>query len=192
MAVPQQNRKVPKDAVVTSFALSSRASSARPLDARPVVRAAIALSAGVLSALLLYGLLRWVTGAAPSTPWVRDTALAIHLWTVIPAIPLGGYVMLARKGTVRHRLLGRLWMALMLVTAGSTVFIRNLNNGQFSWIHLLTLLTMIALPLAILSARQHRIADHRRHMLVFYSGSMLIAGFFTLLPGRTMWLWAFG
>lgn len=178
---------------MTSLALSpSPTQLAAPLDARPWVRATIALSAGMLSAILLYGLLRWVTGAAPSTPWVRGTALAIHLWTVIPAIPLGGYVMLARKGTPQHRLLGRLWMALMLVTAFSTLFIRNLNDGQFSWIHLLTFLTLTALPRAIFAARQGRIAAHRRHMLVFYSGSMLIAGFFTLLPGRTMWQWAFG
>jgi uncharacterized membrane protein len=172
---------------MTSLALSSH-----PLDARPLVRAAIALSGGLLSAILLYGLLRWLTGAAPATPWVRDTALAIHLWTVVPAIPLGAWVMLARKGTRAHRLLGRLWVGLMLVTATATIFIRNLNHGDFSWIHVLTLITLLALPRAILAARQGHIAAHRRQMLVFYSGSMLIAGYFTLLPGRTMWQWAFG
>jgi len=164
----------------------------RPLDERPIIRFAVALFATLLSVTVAYGTLRWLSGAAPATPWVRNTALALHLVTVIPAIPLGGYVLLARKGDARHRLLGRIWLGLMLVTALSTIFIRNLNNGQFSLVHLLTVLTLISVPRSLLAARRGDIAAHRRHLLTFYIGAMLIAGFFTFLPGRTMWQWVFG
>lgn len=164
----------------------------QPFDLPPAVRMAIAIISGGLFALTLYAALRWLLGISPPTPWVRDIALSVHLVTVIPAIPLGGYLFVTRKGGPRHRTLGKVWLALMLITAISTIFIRNLNHGGFSWIHLLTLLTLVAVPQALLSARRGDIAAHRKHMLTFYLGSLIIAGGFTFLPGRTMWQWAFG
>ena len=164
----------------------------QPFDLPPAVRLAIALASGGLFALTSYAALRWLLGFSPPTPWVRDVALSVHLVTVIPAIPLGGYLFATRKGGPRHRLLGKIWLALMLTTATSTIFIRNLDHGGFSWIHLLTLLTLVAVPQALLSARRGDIAAHRKHMLTFYLGSLIIAGGFTFLPGRTMWQWAFG
>lgn len=164
----------------------------QPFDLPPALRMVIALAAGGLFALTMYGALRWLLGFSPPTPWVRDLALSVHLVTVIPAIPLGGYLFVTRKGGARHRLLGKIWLALMLTTAVATIFIRNLNHGEFSWIHVLTLLTLVAVPRALLSARRGDIAAHRKHMLTFYLGSLIIAGGFTFLPGRTMWQWAFG
>lgn len=168
------------------------AKRAQPFDLPPALRMAIAVASGGLFALTSYAALRWLLGIAPPTPWVRDFALTLHLVTAIPAIPLGGYLFATRKGGPRHRMLGKVWLALMLTTAVSTLFIRNLNQGGFSWLHLLTLLTLVAVPQALLSARRGDIAAHRRHMLTFYLGSMIIAGGFTFLPGRTMWQWAFG
>lgn len=164
----------------------------QPFDLPPAVRKAIALASGGLFALTIYAWIRWMLGIAPPTPWVRDFALTVHLVTVIPAIPLGGYLFATRKGGPRHRLLGKVWLALMLTTAVSTIFIRNLNDGGFSWIHLLTLLAIVSVPQALLSARRGDISAHRKHMLTFYLGSLIIAGGFTFLPGRTMWQWAFG
>ncbi len=88
-------------------------------------------------------------------------------------------------------MLGKIWLALMFTTAIATVFIRNINDGQFSWIHLFTLLTFISVPRAILTARQGKIAAHKRHLRNFFLGSLIIAGSFTFIPGRTMWQWAF-
>lgn len=166
--------------------------AAPPLDHRPAVRTAIGVAATVIFALTAYGALRWLAGAAPPTPWVRETALAVHLMTIIPAIPLGAYVLLVKKGGPRHKLLGYIWLSLMLVTACATVFIRHINPGSFSFVHLLTLLTFIAVPQSVLAARRRDFTAHRRHMLNFYVGALLIAGVFTFLPGRTMWQWAFG
>ena len=165
---------------------------AQDFDLPPAVRTIIGAAAMVLFALCLYAFGRWTLGYAPATPWVRDVALATHLVTVIPAVPLGAYVILTRKGGTRHKLLGKIWLSLMFVTAFSTIFIRNVNDGQFSWIHVFTLLTFIAVPQAILAARQGRIDAHKKHVRNFFIGALVIAGLTAFAPGRTMWQWAFG
>ena len=176
---------------MTATAISARL-PAQDFDLPTWLRIAAASGAMVLLALCTYGFLRWMLGFAPATPWVRDVALATHLITVIPAIPLGTYVILSRKGGARHKLLGKIWLTLMFITAIATVFIRNVNDGQFSWIHAFTLLTFIAIPQAIISARQGQIEAHKRHLRNFFIGALVIAGLTAFAPGRTMWQWAFG
>ncbi len=156
------------------------------------VRIACGGASALLLALCAYAFGRWMLGYAPPTPWVRDLALTIHLLTVIPAIPLGAYVILSRKGGQRHKMLGKIWLSLMFVTAVATIFIRNANNGQFSWIHLFTLLTLVAVPQAIITARQGKIEAHKKHLRNFFIGALIIAGLTAFAPGRTMWQWAFG
>ena len=176
---------------MTATAISPRR-PAQEFDLPKWMRIAAASAATLLLALCTYGFLRWMLGFAPATPWVRDVALATHLITVIPAIPLGTYVILSRKGGVRHKLLGKIWLSLMFVTAIATIFIRNVNDGQFSWIHAFTLLTFIAIPQAIVSARKGRIEAHKNHLRNFFIGALVIAGLTAFAPGRTMWQWAFG
>ena len=165
---------------------------AQEFDLPKWLRIAAASGATLLLALCTYAFIRWMLGFAPATPWVRDVALATHLLTVIPAIPLGTYVLLSRKGGARHKLLGKIWLSLMFVTAMSTIFIRNVNDGQFSWIHAFTLLTFIAIPQAIITARQGMIEAHKKHIRNFFLGALVIAGLTAFAPGRTMWQWAFG
>jgi uncharacterized membrane protein len=166
--------------------------SEQSFDLAPGARIAIASAAAMLFALTVYALLRWLLGFSPPTPGVRNVAVATHLATVIPAIPLGAYVILSRKGGSRHKSLGTIWLSLMFVTAIATLFIRNFNDGRFSWIHLFTLITFIAIPQAIVSARRHKIAMHKIHLRNFFIGALIIAGVTAFAPGRTMWQWAFG
>ncbi len=156
------------------------------------VRIASVGASTLLLALCIYASGRWMLGFAPATPWVRDVALTIHLITVIPAIPLGAYVIMSRKGGRRHKLLGKIWLSMMFVTATATIFIRNVNDGQFSWIHLFTLLTFVAIPQAIFSARQGNIEAHKKHLRNFFVGALVVAGLTAFAPGRTMWQWAVG
>ncbi len=165
--------------------------SAQAFDLPRWERIACASAATLLFALCTYAVIRWLLGFAPATPWVRDVALATHLITVIPAIPLGTFVILSRKGGARHKLLGKIWLALMFTTAIATIFIRNVNDGQFSWIHLFTLLTFVAVPQAIITARQGKIEAHKKHLRNFFIGALVIAGLTAFAPGRTMWQWAF-
>jgi uncharacterized membrane protein len=64
--------------------------------------------------------------------------------------------------------------------------------GPFSPIHLLSLFTLAMLPLAVLHARNHRVERHRKAMTSIFVGALVIAGAFTLLPGRVMHAVVFG
>ena len=47
-------------------------------------------------------------------------------------------------------------------------------------------------PLAVWRAHKHRVTDHRRIMIMTFTGALVIAGMFTLLPGRIMHTVVFG
>lgn len=111
-------------------------------------------------------------------------AIWIHLVAATAALVLGGAVFLARKGTFLHRMAGRTWAALMLVTAVSTWWIR--ASGSFSWIHILSVITLVALAGAIWFAITGNIRRHRNVVIGLYAGGLVIAGLFTLLPQRLL------
>lgn len=111
-------------------------------------------------------------------------AIIIHTIAAFAAVLLGAWVFFRRKGTTNHRIGGRIWAGLMLVVVFSSFFIT--SNGRFSWIHLLSIYTFFALAYAIWLAREKQVIRHRRNMISLYLGSLVIAGAFTLLPGRLL------
>jgi uncharacterized membrane protein len=81
----------------------------------------------------------------------------------------------------------------MLTVAISSLFIHEIRLwGPWSPIHLLSILVLVTLPLAVLHARRHDVGQHRRAMLMLFTGALVIAGVFTFLPGRIMHSAAFG
>jgi uncharacterized membrane protein len=114
-------------------------------------------------------------------------AVQIHVTAVTPAALLGAYILLRPKGTPLHRLLGRIWMALMVVTAISSFFIHELDLSYgFSPIHLLSIATLFGSWNAIAAARRGDIRLHKRIVAGLYCGGIVLAGLFTFLPGRIM------
>ena len=111
-----------------------------------------------------------------------------HTAAAFAALALGAAVFLRRKGSTTHRLLGRGWVALMLVTALSSFCIR--STGGFSWIHGLSVVAVAALAGAVYFAVRGNIKRHRIVMKALY-GSLVVAGLFTLVPhrllGRMLW-----
>ncbi|WP_246510408.1 DUF2306 domain-containing protein [Bradyrhizobium glycinis] len=123
--------------------------------------------------------------AAPSIP--------LHAFAAMAAIVLGLVQFAAPKGTLPHRTIGWLWVVLMVVVAASSFWIHEIRLvGPFSPIHLLSIFTLVVLPLAVWRARTHRIADHRRMMIFIFAGALVVAGLFTLVPGRIMHRVIFG
>jgi uncharacterized membrane protein len=120
----------------------------------------------------------------------------LHLGTLAPAFAIGTYLLLNRKGTAAHKLLGKLYMGLMLFTAIITLFMgaqvgpRFLNH--FGYLHLLSLFVLYTVPTAYRAIRTGNIGVHRRKMIGLYVGALLVAGSFTLAPGRLMHTWLFG
>ena len=119
-----------------------------------------------------------------------ESSLAIQLHTVsaVMAFVIGGLVLFRRKGDRLHRLGGRIWVALMGLVCISSFFIHTLQVvGIWSPIHILSVTTVIALLGAVRSARMGRIVEHRRIMQMTYFGALILAGYFTFLPGRIMY-----
>lgn len=114
-------------------------------------------------------------------------AIRIHVAAVIPAALLGTYVLLRPKGTPMHRLLGKTWLVLMVVTALSSLFIHQINMFYgFSPIHLLSVYVLFGCWGAIANARKHNIEAHKRIVRGLYFGGIIGAGAFTFLPSRIM------
>jgi uncharacterized membrane protein len=110
--------------------------------------------------------------------------ILIHLVAALAALALGAAVFLRRKGTPVHRMLGRAWVGLMLVTAISTYWIR--GSGSFSWIHGLSVISLVALAFAVYFAVAGNIRRHQRIMKGVYFIALIVAGAFTLLPQRLL------
>jgi len=181
-------------AALTNLDAPSLAPSPAPtgFDLHPATRGVLLASGLMIGAVSAYALGRAALGVAPTPPEAKELAVFIHLATVLPSLPLGLYIFLSRKGGARHRLLGRVWMVLMVITAIAALFIRHLNDGQFSLIHIASVVTLVGIPLAINAARQRRIAAHRMHLLTMFIGALLVSGVLSFLPGRIMWTWLFG
>ena len=82
---------------------------------------------------------------------------------------------------------------MMMAVAASSFFIHELNQWMgFSWIHLLSIFVLINVPLAVIHARRGKVTAHRFAMVATFAGGLVIAGLFTLLPGRIMHQAIFG
>ena len=113
--------------------------------------------------------------------------IQLHAYAALAAFALGVVQLSSIKGTTRHRAMGYAWVALMLVVAGSSFWIHDLRMwGPWSPIHLLSIFTLAMLPLGVWHARRHDVSRHRWTMIGIFSGALVIAGFFTLAPGRIM------
>ena len=120
----------------------------------------------------------------------------LHLGTLAPAFVLGTYLLINRKGTPAHQLLGKLYMGLMLFTATVTLFMEAqvgpILLNHFGYLHLLSLLVLRTVPLAYIAARRGNIKTHKGRMIGMYIGALLLAGSFTVMPGCLMHIWFFG
>lgn len=116
-----------------------------------------------------------------------------HALAALAALGLGAAQVILPKGTAPHRVMGCAWVLLMALVALSSFWIHTLCQiGPFSLIHGLSLLTLVLLPVAVVHARRHHVNRHKRAMLLLFAGALVVAGFFTLLPGRIMHDVAFG
>ena len=115
----------------------------------------------------------------------------IHASFATAALIIGAAVLFLRKGTATHKALGRIWAELMMATAALSFAITGLHPGHFSAIHILSIVTLITIPYAIWRRRVGDIRAHATAMIGNYCG-LLIAGAFTLAPGRIIHAVVFG
>ena len=142
---------------------------------------ALLLLAAVLTAILR-GQAQWAL--VPGIVWA-------HILTILVALVLTPVILLTPRGDRRHRVLGWIWAAAMLLTALLSFGIRE-TNGGFSFIHILSAWVVIQVPLLWYAARTHKVALHRGSVRGMVTGALLIAGFFTFPFGRLLGRWLFG
>lgn len=162
------------------------------MDYPPLVRWALIASATIISVMALAAVGRAMLGLAPEHSSWKSLAVMIHVITVVPAAPLGLYILIARKGSPLHKQLGRIWVMLMIATAMSAIFIRHVNHGDFSLIHLFVPMTIIGAVRSVHAARTGRIDKHRFHLAGLYFGGLFLAGLFSFAGDRMMGAWLFG
>lgn len=114
-----------------------------------------------------------------------------HMVPAVAAVPLGAYVVASRGGRW-HKPAGRTWAALMLVVAATSFWITGLNGARWSPIHLLSVLTLLAIPYAVWRVRRGEVQKHRRTMTGVFIG-LLVAGVWASIPPRSfgtlVWGW---
>lgn len=118
-------------------------------------------------------------------PWY----LHAHLALALMALLIGGVVLIRRKGTTSHKVMGWCWVLLMLSAALISFFIQ--ARGHLSFIHVLSVVVLVSIPRAILNIRRGDRRGHAIGMVATFAG-LAIAGLFTLLPYRMLGTLVFG
>ena len=113
--------------------------------------------------------------------------IPLHAIIAMIAIILGGIQLSMKKGGAIHKLLGRIWVGIMMFVAISSFFIHEIKLwGAYSPIHLLSLWTIFILGVGIYYVRVGNIKRHKQVMIATYFFALILTGFFTLMPGRIM------
>lgn len=148
---------------------------------------------GVLAAAALLAVARGRPHWAQVPPLVW-----VHLVSILLATLLTPVMLLRRKGDGRHRKLGYVWVGAMLLTALTSLFFSTaaprgwgVFTGDFSFIHILSVVVLLQVPRIVIAARAHDRARHERGVRGIVIGALLIAGFFTFPLGRMLGNWLF-
>jgi uncharacterized membrane protein len=119
-------------------------------------------------------------------------AVQAHVATVVPAFLLGTWLLLfSRKGSRRHRLLGAVFLSLMVMTSVIALFIhRQMPDSPvfgMSLTHLFVPFVLFATWRAIDGALRGHIRQHKRWVLGMFVGALVINGLNNVffLPGIT-------
>jgi uncharacterized membrane protein len=99
--------------------------------------------------------------------------LVSHVVAALTGVLLGAHQVWRRpRGDTRHKALGRVWVVVMLWTAVTSFWIRQINDGAFSWLHVLSVVTLVTVTLGVVNARRGRIAAHRGNMVGSWLGAV--------------------
>ncbi len=117
--------------------------------------------------------------------------IAIHLSAAVSALLIGPVALWARKGRTQrprlHRAFGYAWVTLMVITAVSALFIRDVSLPHiagYTPIHLLVPATFAGLFRGFWALARGNVSGHRIAMQATYISACIVAGAFTLLPSR--------
>jgi len=90
------------------------------------------------------------------------------------------------KGRTFHKVAGWTWVVCMMTVAIGSFWIH--ATGHLSYIHVLSGGVAIGVPLAVAAVKRGDIKSRRASMTRTFLGGLIIAGAFTFVPGRLMWM----
>jgi uncharacterized membrane protein len=116
--------------------------------------------------------------------------LLLHLGFSLVALGAILAILSLPKGQLAHRRLGRLAAGALVLSALFSFGIQ--ARGHFSWLHILSVVTLVNMAWAVWAIRQGRVAAHKRAMMAG-AGGLFVAGIFaTFAPGRYLYGVLFG
>jgi len=110
--------------------------------------------------------------------------ILFHLAVATAALAILPVQILWAKGTAGHVWRGRVWVAVMVLTAAGSFWIRD-KDGSLSWIHGLSAYTLVALFFGMVAIRRGNVDAHRGWMVGAGIG-LIVAFAFTFLPSRIL------
>lgn len=85
-----------------------------------------------------------------------------------------------------------MWVILIGIVSISTIWIQAIRDGEgYSFIHLLSVWTLFAVTMGFIAIRRGQVRRHRSWMIGTFIG-LVVAGLFTLAPGRIIPTYLFG
>lgn len=95
--------------------------------------------------------------------------IAIHALAASFALLFGAFQLFRKKGGKAHKIIGRIWVLAMYTVIFTSFGITTLNGG-FSWLHGLSLLTLVTVSVGLYAVFKGNIASHRAFMQGSYFG----------------------
>ena len=93
-----------------------------------------------------------------------------HIILALLAVGFGTKNLISKKGDKTHKIIGWIWVILMFYVAISSYWIKELNGGGYSWIHMLSIWTLISISLAIYFIRIRKVYLHKIFMVGTFIG----------------------
>jgi uncharacterized membrane protein len=112
--------------------------------------------------------------------------IQLHVAAALGALGLGVALLLGVKGRRFHKAAGWAWVICMMTVAIGSFWI--CTTGHLSYIHVLSGGVAIGVPLAVVAVKRGNLKSHRAGMTRTFLGGLIIAGAFTFVPGRLMWM----
>lgn len=111
--------------------------------------------------------------------------IATHAFAALTSLLLGGWqLFISPKGTRLHRIVGRVWVVLMLFVSISSFWITELRPGRLSLLHILSVVTITTVSLGVIQARRGRLRSHVGNMRGSWIGLCFAFVFAVAVPIR--------
>ncbi|MGI9461198.1 MAG: DUF2306 domain-containing protein [Alphaproteobacteria bacterium] len=120
--------------------------------------------------------------------------IQIHLLFAVLGLLLGISQLVLPKGTLRHKIIGYMFVCFLAVLSLVSFFIRELFPAMglgavffgFSPIHLLSIFVLYSLIKAMSAIKQGNVKQHEKSMKGIFFYGLILAGTFTFFPGRLL------